>query len=75
MSFSDAIEKLNKIEWLDGRDSKFLGGVRQKVAFSDRLQYIKNIAQLKNLRIYAKLEELNKCKEEMEQFFCGFIAL
>ncbi len=42
----------------------FFEGLRQKVGFPDRAKYINVVARLDNLDIYAKLEELNACKEK-----------
>jgi NACHT domain len=48
----------------DRLEAQFLAYLRAKVKFSDRLKYTQVIAQVSNLSLYAKLEELDACKEQ-----------
>ena len=43
--------------------ARLLEGVRTKLAYRDRSKYVDTVSRLPNLRLFTKLDELQKCKE------------
>ena len=62
-SLATAVDELHDMGSLFGLKEEFFGGIRSRVAFPDRHQYIRIVAELENLTMYERLDELRKCKE------------
>jgi hypothetical protein len=62
-SMSHAIDTAAKSATMHDRKLRLLEIVRKSVKFSDRQAYVQSVAKLENLEIYAKLQELESCKE------------
>ena len=45
------------------RSARLLEGVRAKVAYRDRSKYVDTVSRLPNLRLFTKLDELQRCKQ------------
>lgn len=77
VSMSQAIEAFNNLDrFFDLRD-EFFDSLRGKLKYANRPKYIQLISRLEALDIYAKLNELKKCKREwgassvaLQQIFC-----
>jgi hypothetical protein len=65
-SLTQAVNELKEMQFIYDLEVDFYGGLRAKVAFSDRPRYVQLISSLENLNLYTKLDELKKCKSEWE---------
>lgn len=63
-SVAKAIDEFNAVKHNYDFREEFFDVLRSRVPFSKRSQYINTIAQLENLHVYTKLDELKKCKAE-----------
>lgn len=63
-SLSRAIDVLNASPNSFSSTGELLDELRSKVKYSDRPQYVRTVARLETLGIYAKLDELKRCKTE-----------
>lgn len=61
-SLGKAVADLEKIGNLYSFGEEFFGRLRIKVQFSEREHYLRTLSNLENLHLYAKLDELRKCK-------------
>ena len=61
-SLGQAIADLEKIGNLYSLNEDFFDGLRTKVRFNDRPNYLRTLSKLDNLNLYAKLDQLQKCK-------------
>lgn len=62
-SMSLAIERLGAIDRMYDKRSKFFEGVRRKLKYSERSEYIRIVAALEDLESYGMINELKKCHE------------
>jgi hypothetical protein len=62
VSLGQAIDELNKIEFIYDLKNYFFERMRQKVSFPHRPEYIRILSTIGNLDLYTKLDELKRCK-------------
>jgi hypothetical protein len=63
-SLSRAIDALNVSPNSFSSTGELFDELRRKLKYSDRPQYVRTVARLEALGIYAKLDELKRCKAE-----------
>lgn len=63
-SLSDATGQLTDKRLSRELEREFFDNLRAKVPFAERPKYVELVARLEHLDTYAKLNELEKCKEE-----------
>jgi hypothetical protein len=73
-SMRNAIDALTKISQFHDVRRDLFQRLRSKVAFGTRSQYVIIVAQLENLNIYSKLEELQTCKTAWGNSSVGLAA-
>ena len=61
-SFGQAVADIEKIGNLYSLKGDFFKRLRTKVQFNERTYYLRALSNLENLNLYAKLDELQKCK-------------
>lgn len=60
-SMSKAIESLDEISYMYDKQAQFFNGVRKKLKYSERSAYVRVVATLEDIDLYAALNELKKC--------------
>lgn len=71
VAFGKAIEELNQMHSVSMHKKDFFEKIHLKVSYSDRAKYIMIVAQLENLDLSIKIEELKKCKIEWSNSSIG----
>lgn len=61
-SLFQAVRKLNDLENRHDQKREFFDALRNKVSYSARSKYVRNIAKLENIFFHWKLDELRECK-------------
>jgi len=62
-SLAQAVSDVEKIDHFFSSWGDLFAGLRRKVGFGERGQYLKALSNTENLNLHAKLEELRKCKD------------
>jgi hypothetical protein len=64
VSLGHAVADFEAIDGFHSLRGKFFDGLRAKVRFSERAPYLVALSSLENLDLYAKLDELQRCKAQ-----------
>ena len=62
-SLARAVEDFERSDHAYGSRKGFFAGIRAKVPFAKRVEYVRIISALENLNIHLKLDELRSCNE------------